>query len=284
MAPFIPRTTVQWDSEQPCSPFTCVDRSGGNGFRRRLRFHATCLAGVTAAIGDRAAGGHRYPAVRHWWSSQALRACGVSVRVNGVARPAGGTGVLVVANHISWLDMPLLNATFPGRFVAKADIAGEGYFLRYSARLSRVVLIERKDMASVAAGLRHITDLLRAGETIAVFPEAASWCGRHQGTFRPAFFQAAIDAGVPVQPVAIRYLDENGDRTTAPAFIGAATFRDSLHNITASKVLTAEITFPSQINPLAYGDRRSLARAAQNAVAASWSGDSTNAFASGASS
>lgn len=260
-------TPVQWDSRKPCDPSSCVDDSAGYGLRHRLRFHATSVAGLTAAVADRAAGGHRYTDLRHWWSSQALQACGVSIQVTGDARPAGGPGVLVVANHISWLDMALLNVTYPGRFVAKADIAGEGYFLRYSARLSRVVLVERKDMASVAAGLGHVTDLLRAGETIVVFPEAAGWCGRHQGTFRPAFFQAAIDARVPVQPAAIRYRDGTGDRTTIPAFVGAGTFRDSLRNITGSAGLTAEITFAEQIPPMAYADRRSLARAAQTAVA-----------------
>jgi len=153
--------------------------------------------------------------------------------------------------------------------VAKAGIADEGYFLRLVASLTRAVRVERQDLSSVTAAIAEVVELLRRGETVVVFPEAACWCGRHQGVFHPAFFQAAIDARAVVQPVAIRYVSQGGHRTTVTAYVGTVdTFRASLRRITASTGIVAEMTFLQPIEPDVHTNRRSLARAAQEAVAA----------------
>ena len=260
---------VQWNTSERCSLDSCVQDASGGGALRRLRFHLVNAGGLLAALTDRLLGDRWHGRIRSWWSRNVPRACGVRVRVLRAPQPVGGRGVLVVANHTSWLDMAVLNGTYPGRFVAKAGITGEGYFLRLVAALTRVVRIERDDLASVAEGIGRVAELLRAGETVIVFPEACCWCGRHQGVFRPAFFQAALDAGAVVQPAAVRYRSGSGDETTVTAYVGDIdTFGASLRRITATDGITADITFLSPIESRAHGNRRSLARAAQEAVAA----------------
>jgi 1-acyl-sn-glycerol-3-phosphate acyltransferase len=109
----------------------------------------------------------------------------------------------------------------------------------------------------------RIADVLRAGGAVAVFPEGSTWCGRAQGTFRRAVFQSALDAGVPVQPVRLRYRIAGGSPSTAPAFIGDDSLLASVWRVATTRGLTAEVEVCAPIPPGTHTDRRSLARAAQ---------------------
>ena len=99
-----------------------------------------------------------------------------------------------------------------------------------------------------------------------VTPEGTTWCGLTHGRFRPAMFQAAIDGGVPVLPVALRFRMADGTRTTAPAFIGDETIVDSVRRVAALRGLVFEVHVLDELAPGRAANRRELAALAEAAV------------------
>jgi 1-acyl-sn-glycerol-3-phosphate acyltransferase len=192
-----------------------------------------------------------------------LAALDVAVAVRG--RPVGTAGRLVVANHVSWLDVYVLNTLIPARFVAKSETRGWPLVGTVASRFGALFIV-RGSFRDAARVKDAVATALRAGDTVVVFPEATTTDGRAVGRFYPALFQAAIDARALVQPATLRYLDENGARSTAAPFVGDMTFADSLLQVLGAPVLRAEVTFGT---PLATADRtrRDLAARASADVA-----------------
>ncbi|MFB9392445.1 lysophospholipid acyltransferase family protein, partial [Streptomyces coeruleoprunus] len=202
------------------------------------------------------------PAGRHvlvrLWCRTVLRAFGLRVRVIGTPPPGPH---LVVANHISWLDVPLVAAVLPGRTVAKREVR-HWPVLGPLAALGGTLFLDRDRLRTLPALVRDMARALAAGSRVVVFPEGSTWCGRAQGRFRPAAFQAALDAGAPVQPVRITY------RPLGPAaFVGDDPLTASLWRIATARRLTAEVRLLAPVSAGRHPDRRALARAAQAAVA-----------------
>lgn len=111
---------------------------------------------------------------------------------------------LVVANHQSLLDIVAIASIAPAAFVAKADI----FDVRPVAVIMRAfgaIPLRRERLSELPRTVEQVSELLRRGRTVALFPEGTTYCGFHRGDFRPAFFQAAIDAGADVVPVSLRY-------------------------------------------------------------------------------
>ncbi|GAB2920663.1 lysophospholipid acyltransferase family protein [Streptomyces heilongjiangensis] len=254
-----------WLPGAPCTPRACVDtvRPTTGAPRAALRLTAVlalilagiCLSGLGPRIPARA--------VRHWcrWI---VRAAGVRVRITGAAPPAGG--LLLVANHISWLDIPLLAAVRPARMLAKSDIR-HWPIAGTLAERGGSLFIERDRIRALPATVARVADALRAGTAVAVFPEGSTWCGRAQGRFRRAVFQAALDAGVPVQPVRVRYRCEGGGASTAPAYVGDDALLTSVWRVVSTRGVVAELDVRPRIDAGRHPDRRALAAAAQAAVA-----------------
>ncbi|MFE0798678.1 lysophospholipid acyltransferase family protein [Streptomyces sp. NPDC058812] len=252
-----------WLPAAPCTPGACVERSRTAAAvpRAVLRLAAVAvllLAGIAIVLTP--LGGRVPAALVRCWCRWIVRAAGVRVRVTGAAAPAGG--LLLVANHVSWLDIPLLAAVRPARMLAKSEIRRWPVAGPLVAR-GGVLFIERNRLRALPDTVAVIARTLRAGAAVAAFPEGSTWCGRAQGPFRRAVFQAALDAGVPVQPVRIRY--RAGERTvsTAPAFVGEDTLLASLWRVASARGLTAEVEVRPVIGPGGHVDRRSLAHAAQ---------------------
>ncbi|MFF2520894.1 lysophospholipid acyltransferase family protein [Streptomyces liangshanensis] len=202
------------------------------------------------------------------WARNVLRVFGLRISVVGTpAAPRGtGGGVLVVSNHISWLDIPLLAALFPGRVLAKSEIRHWPVLGTMAAR-GGTLFVERERLRALPGTVRTLAGALTEGSRVVVFPEGCTWCGRDQGPFTRAVFQSAIDAGAPVRPVRITYRTPAGTPSGAPAFVGDDTLPASLWRVARAGGLTAEITVLPLIPAGRHTDRRSLARAAHQAVA-----------------
>jgi 1-acyl-sn-glycerol-3-phosphate acyltransferase len=168
-------------------------------------------------------------------------------------------GSLVVANHVSWLDIVALLATSPVQLVAKGEV-GAWPGIGVLTKLSGTIFIDRARPKSLPGTVAEVSAALKARRTVAVFPEGTTYCGADQGRFRPALFQAAIDAGAPVVPVSIGY------DTTAAAFIGADTLWDSVRRVVALRSLTVTLVTAPALRPAAEADRKILARAAQSSM------------------
>jgi 1-acyl-sn-glycerol-3-phosphate acyltransferase len=193
-----------------------------------------------------------------------LLAMGVKLVAHGVI-PGPGRGALVVNNHTSWLDIVAVNAVRPMRAVAKRDIASWPV-LGWLVSAAGSVYVDREGLRSLPDTVTTLADTLRAGSMVNVTPEGTTWCGLTHGRFRPAMFQAAIDGGVPVLPVALRFRLATGTVTTAPAFIGDETIIDSVRRTAALKGLVLEVHVGAEIAPGRAADRHELAALAEHAV------------------
>ena len=199
-----------------------------------------------------------------WWSIKMLRLMGLSMRVEGGVH-AGG--VLLVANHISWLDITALHAVAPqARFVSKADIQAWPLLSRLADAADTLYLArERKRDALRVVHL--VAQALAAGQTIAVFPEGTTSDGRALLPFHANLLQAAIATCVPVQPVAVRFSDAGGPISSAVEFVGATTLVESLWRVACAESLVAHVTLlPAR--PSARADRRALAKQLRDDIAA----------------
>jgi 1-acyl-sn-glycerol-3-phosphate acyltransferase len=173
--------------------------------------------------------------------------------------PALRPGSLLAANHVSWLDILVLLAVAPVRLVAKGEV-GAWPGIGALAGLSGAIFIDRSRPKALPATVAEVTESLRAGRTVAAFPEGTTFCGAGMGRFRPALFQAAIDAKAPVVPASICY------DSTAAAFIGDDTLWDSVRRVAALRSLTVTLVTAPALRPAADADRRTLARATQSSL------------------
>ncbi|MCB8901770.1 MULTISPECIES: 1-acyl-sn-glycerol-3-phosphate acyltransferase [unclassified Streptomyces] len=199
-------------------------------------------------------------ALVRYWMRVVVRAFGVHVRYEGPAAPAGGP-LLVVANHVSWLDIPLIAAVLPGRTVAKSEVR-RWPVLGTLAALGGTLFIDREGIMALPGTVRTMSGVLAGGGRVVVFPEGSTWCGRERGRFRPAAFQAALDAGCAVQPIRLDYRP-----TDAAAYVGADPLGSSLWRVVSARRLTAVVRLREPLPGALYPDRRALAAAAQRAVA-----------------
>ncbi len=191
-----------------------------------------------------------------------LRSLGVRISVSG--NPIRNlSGVLVVSSHVSWLDVFAIGAVLPGSFVARADMF-TGLATGLVARILKIIPIERTSLRRLPAVVDAVARRLRAGQTVVAFPEGTTWCGLACGSFYPAMFQAAIDAGRPVQPLRLSYHHIDGRMSTAPAYVGRDTLLRSVYRVVCAQRTVARVRVESLQLP--GGDRRALARRCQSAV------------------
>jgi 1-acyl-sn-glycerol-3-phosphate acyltransferase len=174
-------------------------------------------------------------------AERTLRLLRVDVVVRG-ARPATGGARLLVANHVSWLDVYALNAIAGARYVAKAEVA-RWPLAGGIARGFRTIFLRRGSLRDAARVKDVVAAALREGDRVVVFPEGTTTDGAAVGRFHAALFEAAVDAGATVQAVAIRYRRADGTRDGAAAFVGDMTFLASLRRVLGRPAITVELTF-----------------------------------------
>lgn len=198
------------------------------------------------------------------WTRTLLAALGIRTRISGTIPEMAG-GVMFVANHLSWLDPFLVLAQCPAHFVAKSEVRGWPV-LGWLAAQSGTLFIERERRRDVGRISALFTELLQAGDNVALFPESTTGDGSALNPFKPALLQAACSSNSLLCPVAIRYVDQAGHPHMAPVWVGDMNFAESILRITAARGITAELTFCPCIAG-AHQNRRILALKAQTAIA-----------------
>jgi 1-acyl-sn-glycerol-3-phosphate acyltransferase len=195
--------------------------------------------------------------------------CRVLLRCVGVRLTKSGSpirnvpGLLVVSPHISWVDVLVIYTLVPGSFVVTAEVA-DWPGIGLMTRVMKAILIERARLRQLPEVIRAMTEQLRSGHTVVAFPEGTTWCGLAHGPFRPAMFQAAIDAGRPVQPLHVTYHHRDGTPSTMPAFLGDDTFPRSYRRLVTARHTVAHVQVEELQLPGA--SRRELALRCEQAV------------------
>ena len=174
------------------------------------------------------------------WSDALLRHCGLRKQVIGA--PAAQTGVLLVANHISFLDITMLHACCYCRFVSKFEVS-QWPLIGRCAAAAGTLFLERKSRRAAYHMQQLMAQHLQQGETLAVFPEGTTSDGLHLLPFHGNLLQSAIAAQAPVQPVALQFLDANGQPSTAPCYIDDDSLLHTLWRTVCSQGLVVRVQF-----------------------------------------
>ena len=198
------------------------------------------------------------------WSGSLCRVFGARVRVTG--QPLRGP-VLIVANHITWLDISVLHSVAAMGFVGKAEI-GTWPVVRYLARAGDTIFHERGSHGSSADVILALVERLKADRRVAIFPEGGIRPGDAVDVFHARLFGAAVEADCPVQPVMIRYL-RNGGRDAEMTFINNENMVTNMLRLLGRPSCEADIRF---LEPLAAGGqpRRDLAQRTRAAVVSAY--------------
>ena len=190
-----------------------------------------------------------------WWSAGLLHAMGLTLQVSGTPRP-GAT--LIVANHISWLDIAAIHAAAPhARFVSKADVLSWP-LLGWLIRNAGTLFIERERKRDALRVVHAVAASLQAGETVAVFPEGTTGTGPELLPFHANLLQAAVATATPVQPVLLRFDDATGPFCAAAQYIGDTTLLQSLWRVASARRMSVAVQVMPPMST-EHADRRLLA-------------------------
>jgi 1-acyl-sn-glycerol-3-phosphate acyltransferase len=244
---------MMWQPSSGCGNH-CRDGAGTRAARGLATMRVVTLAGVLA-------GGLLLVPLLRGAALQRLARLMLAVLGIRLVRqgPAPRPGSLLAANHVSWLDILVLVAVAPVRLVAKGEV-GSWPAIGSLAGFSGAIFINRSRPKELPVTVAEVAAALRSGRSVAAFPEGTTYCGSGQGRFRPALFQAAIDANAPVVPTSIGY------DTSAAAFVGNDTLWDSVRRVAALRSVTVTLVTAPALRPAAGADRRTLARATQSSL------------------
>jgi 1-acyl-sn-glycerol-3-phosphate acyltransferase len=173
-----------------------------------------------------------------WWSGTLLRVFGFRIRAFGKPLPGA---VMYVANHLSWLDIELMHSQRAISFVAKSEIS-QWPLVGWLATRAGTIYHRRGSSDSMATVIGRVVERLNTGEPVGIFPEGGTGRGDQVRTFHARIFQAALDAEVPVQPVALRY-GRDGAQDPSMPFAPNESFFGNLLRILGNPSMDAQVHF-----------------------------------------
>ena len=203
-------------------------------------------------------------ALTQFWSRNLLWILGVRVTIRGSKLQMKDHGMMVVANHISWLDIFLLNAIRPVRFVSKSEVRSWPVF-GWLASLAGTLYVERSRRKDTTRINNAMANALSQGDCLAFFPEGSTTDGREIKPFLASLFQPSIDAGIQLQPVALRYIKPDGSPDLAPAYCGDIPLAETLKKIMGQRRTLAEVIFLPRMDSRVH-NRKALARQCEQVI------------------
>jgi len=199
------------------------------------------------------------------WAKTMLQCLGVQLQVRGSVPQSGP--VLLVANHISWLDIVVMHAARHCRFISKADIA-HWPLVGALATAGGTLYITRESRRDALRVVHHMADCLGSGEVLAVFPEGTTGDGSTVLPFHANLLQAAISIDAPVVPIGMKFLNAHSGQTSyAPCYIGDDTLLGSVWRTLCAQDLVAVVHF-GKAQHSAGRDRRAWAADLRESVIA----------------
>ncbi|MBM5572082.1 MULTISPECIES: lysophospholipid acyltransferase family protein [Deefgea] len=190
------------------------------------------------------------------WSQQLASKLGLRVHVFGTATPLHPANCILIANHISWFDIFAINSITVARFVARADVQ-HWPVIGMLCKGASTVFIDRERVRDTQRVNASISTALNNQECIAFFPEGTTSNGQEIRPFKASLIQSAFETNATIQPIYLRYTNEQGEYSTDAAYIDDMSITDSLWLIASSRKLHIEIHFLDQLTPEGH-DRRTL--------------------------
>ena len=203
------------------------------------------------------------------WSARILSAVNVEPRLRGVPPAVKNRAAVLVANHVSWLDIPLVHSVWQVRFIAKSEVRRWPLIGWLSARTG-TLFIQRGKSRHAKRINQAIHAAFLAGDAIGVFPEGTTTDGTGLQPFHASLLQPAVDERALVFPVALRYLDQERRVNVNASYVGDTSLIESMAMILRERKIVAELIFLPAID--AEGkSRRDIARETHAAIAAAFS-------------
>ena len=197
--------------------------------------------------------------INSWWSRWLLRWCGVRVYVSG--RPPVDGPALLIANHVSWLDIYALSSVRCTIFVGKRELR-DWPVLGWLIAGVGTVFIERGSRRAVHYVAQAMRERFDRGQLIGLFPEGTTSDGLDVLPFHAGLFEPARRAGVPVQPVALRYL-QHGERSTLPAYVGDESLLGNAWRVLGTTGVAVQVVYLPPVLPEAGDEDHRHAMAAR---------------------
>ena len=200
-----------------------------------------------------------------WWSARLLRILRVQLIIRGGPPQPNGGGLVIASNHISWLDVFVIHALRPARFVAKSEIRSWPV-LGWLAAQTGTLFIERGRRHHTAKINEAMRDTLMQGHCVALFPEATTTRGDHLKKFHSSLLESVVASGATLACVGICYKRQDGEKTEVTAFVDDLTLLASLRQILRQPRMIAEIHCGPVLTSIGK-TRRELALEAEVAIA-----------------
>ncbi|WP_269531217.1 1-acyl-sn-glycerol-3-phosphate acyltransferase [Chitinimonas sp. BJYL2] len=198
------------------------------------------------------------------WSRKLCDILSIHIEVVGTPPVAHVGRTMVVANHVSWLDIFVLNAVVASRFVAKSEVRAWP-LLGWLCHHSGTLFVQRERRHDTRRVNQEISDALVGLDLVSVFPEGGTTDGLDVARFNASLLQPAIDVEAKLAPAALCYLTADGHRTIAAAYVGEMSLLDSIRQILAEPHITARVHY-LPILPSKGLQRRELAAAAHHEI------------------
>lgn len=199
------------------------------------------------------------------WNSGLMEILNIKISISGEAPDLSVQNMMLVANHVSWLDIYLLNTVRPVRFVSKIEVRSWPV-VGWLAHKTGTLFIDRTKRHDTSRVNHEMSAILNNGGCIGVFPEGTTSNGSLLKPFHASLLQPAVHSQSRVWPAAIRYSHADGSLNMAPAFVDELTFAASLAMILNQTVIYAQLEFLPPIEAQGKA-RRELARDVEHAIA-----------------
>jgi 1-acyl-sn-glycerol-3-phosphate acyltransferase len=200
-----------------------------------------------------------------YWSALLLRILNIQLKLSGTRPCSNGRANMVVANHVSWLDIFAINSVCPMRFIAKSEIRSWPVVGWLCAQAGTLFMVRGK-----ARELRRVNEIISqrlvSGDLIAVFPEGMTTFGDTLGRFHASLLQPAISVRARFWPIAIRFYKPDGGNNREAAYVGDTSLLESVWSIVGEKVIYAELIFCEAIDSVET-TRQALARKLEQVIA-----------------
>jgi 1-acyl-sn-glycerol-3-phosphate acyltransferase len=199
------------------------------------------------------------------WAGRMLSIFNVRVESRGRPPMLRGGGAMLVANHVSWLDIHVLHSLLPVRFISKAEVRGWPIIGWLAEQVGTVFLVREKKSDAMRVN-QVMANHLRDGDLLALFPEGTTSDGREVLPFYPSLFQPAVEARAQLWPVRLRYVDGDGRLDETAAYYGGMTLAESLWRIARAQSVRVVVEF---LEPVSYQEglaRRELARCCEGII------------------
>jgi 1-acyl-sn-glycerol-3-phosphate acyltransferase len=230
----------------------------------RMLLHAISAVLILRFAFPRADAARRRRHVQRW-AAKLVSIMGLEVRVSGEPPSASARGTMIASNHVSWLDIFVVQGVMPARFIAKSEIR-DWPLAGWIAERAGTIFIRREKRRDTARINEHVHAALQEGDCVGLFPEGTTSEGDTLLRFHSSLFEAAVVNAAHVHPCGLRYERPDGSLCRAMAFVGELSFMQSLGLAIRQRGVVARLAFAPAIDTAGL-DRREVTRRAETAVA-----------------